>query len=197
MGAKVRLCRGRRSRRDRSRDSRGHSRSSGRGLDNGLDRDLTSHPDFQVVMGNLDLGQIGLGEHIGQLADQGGINGGFGFLHEPRLSCRFSDVGQGGHGKGIAPDSKPDNDALGDGRKIGVMAEFLPRMDIADMDLDHRDRSATHRIMQGDRGMAECTGIEDDATGPSATLLGETGLLKPVHQHALVVGLANSSMSWP
>ena len=96
-----------------------------------------------------------------------------------------SDGGEPVDRKRVAVDAEAADHGLGDRRDVGMLAEVLARMDVGDVDLDHRQlhgqsasRIATEVWRVGGR-------VDDDAGG----LLG-AGLLDPVDQLALVVGLA-------
>ena len=54
------------------------------------------------------------------------------------------------------------DDALSDVGQKRVLAEFLTLMHVGNMEFDKRDRDSRQGITQGDAGVGEPTGIDDD-----------------------------------
>jgi len=171
-------------------------------------------PHALAVTLELDLGEAGLLQQLGEIADEVVIDRGFGLGHIGALvRCRRcglglafgrllglivgaarhgSGLGLGGgergqprDGEAIALDPEAAQRGPGDRRDVGVMAEMVAGEDIADMDLDHRKRSPPRRR----RGSRPTCGYSPRVEHDAGRLLG-CRFVDPVDQIALVVRLA-------
>lgn len=91
--------------------------------------------------------------------------------------------GEGEEGEAVAVEAEAGDDALADGRQQRLVAERLTRVDVADVNLDHRGRDGGHGIGNGDRRVGVTAGVKDDAAVVKAHLL------QAVHDFALDVAL--------
>ena len=96
-------------------------------------------------------------------------------------------------GSDIAVEPKAGNDADAGVRGHGVLADFFAFVDIADVDLDHGKVAASECVAQGEAGMGECTGVDDQAEhfiiGELADLINDEAFvvrLIELHFHAKV-----------
>jgi len=65
--------------------------------------------------------------------------------------------------KAVTVDAETNDDAVGDGRDEGVVAELFARVDVRDVYLDGRDRYSFDGIVDGNGGMGVGAGVENDA----------------------------------
>lgn len=86
-------------------------------------------------------------------------------------------------GELVAVDPATDDHSGRDGRNVGVMPKAFTRVNVGDVDFDDRHVGGLDRVHNGDRGMRIGARVQDDP------LRGGAGLLDPVDQIALVVGL--------
>ena len=76
--------------------------------------------------------------------------------------------GGGLHGEFVTLRAEADDAAHGDVREIRVMAEFLAREGVRQVQFDERQLHAEQRVAQRDAGVGEAAGVEDgeaDAIG--------------------------------
>ena len=137
----------------------------------------------------LDLGEPGFGEQGGEAADQLGSGAGGG----RRLPSSHRGASPASASIRLAIASKrqlvalrpePEDAAIRREADIGMMPEALAPEDVGQMHLDDRHVGGLERVVDGDRGMGQRAGVEDDAVGRLARLL------DPVDELAFVVGLA-------
>src|SRR3954468_19458517 len=74
-------------------------------------------------------------------------------------------------GKLVAVRAEAGQDAGRRKRDVGVMPEGLALVDVRDVALDDRHLAGVQRIQDGDRGMGEGAGVEDDAGGGDAVFM--------------------------
>jgi hypothetical protein len=74
---------------------------------------------------------------------------------------------QSPQGELIALGPKSRNRAIGTERDIGMMPEFLALVHVRDMHLDHRRLEGVQGVQNGDRGVGEGSGIDDDPAAVS------------------------------
>src|SRR5262249_554766 len=104
----------------------------------------------------------------------------------PGLPCvRADHLRQALDGQAVSLDAEPADHGLGAARHIGAMAEALTRVNVADMNLDGRERHAEDGVEQGDRGVRIAAWIDDDAGS-----LGASRLVNRLDDLALMIGLA-------
>ena len=154
------------------------------------DRAAAADADAKAVALDLDFGQAGFVEQLGELADQLLVDGGLVFGHVSWAPCSALALlgrhrGEAVDRERIALDAEAADHGLGGKRNIGMVAPGLARMDVADVALDRRHADALDGVMARDRSVGQAARIEHDA----GRLLG-AGLLDPIDDHALVVGLA-------
>ncbi|MCO5614894.1 hypothetical protein L7F22_069179 [Adiantum nelumboides] len=92
-------------------------------------------------------------------------------------------------GERVAVDAEPDDDPGRDRRDERVVPELLAPVHVRDVHLDRRELGALDRVVQRDGGVGVGGGVEDQADRVAALHRG-TGLVDPVDEDALVVGLA-------
>ena len=67
-------------------------------------------------------------------------------------------------GEAVTVEAEAGNDALADGRQEGLVAEWLARIDVADVDLDDGRGDGSNSIGDGDRGVGVAASVEHDTT---------------------------------
>lgn len=77
-----------------------------------------------------------------------------------RSTCEHFE--QSFQGESISIDAKANDDAVGNGRNEGVVAELFARVDVRDVYLDGRDRHSLDGIVDGNGGVGIGTGVEDN-----------------------------------
>src|SRR5690606_28537503 len=80
-------------------------------------------------------------------------------------SGRGEARGSGTQGKFIAQRPETDDLADGDVREIRVAAECLARVHVRQVHFDERQSDAEDGIAQGDAGVRECAGVQDQEGG--------------------------------
>ena len=90
---------------------------------------------------------------------------------------------EGEEGEAVAVEAEAGDDALADGGQEGLVAEWLARVDVADVNLYHRSGDGSNGIGDGDRRVGVATSVEHDAAVVKAHLL------QSVHDFALNVAL--------
>src|ERR1700686_858255 len=74
-------------------------------------------------------------------------------------------------GQRIALRAESSDDAVGTARKIRMMSESLPLVDIRNVNFQHRTVERVQRVEDGDRRMCERCGIDHNASGGLACLV--------------------------
>ena len=132
-------------------------------------------------------------------ADQQRLREQRGFRHLRRSAAR-----QAVHGQRVAVDAEADDDAGRRRRQVGMVAEGLARVHVADVHLDHRHARALDGVVQRHAGVGVGAGVEDHAqqragavgalrprgSSRSARLRGCSGGSRPPRPRRLAGGLA-------
>ena len=71
---------------------------------------------------------------------------------------------EGKEGEAVTVEAEAGDDALADGRQEGLVAEWLARVDVADMNLDHGSGDGSDSVGDGNRSVGVAAGVEHDAT---------------------------------
>lgn len=78
-----------------------------------------------------------------------------------RSTCEHFE--QSFQGEAVSVDAETYDDAVGDGRDEGVVAELFARVDVRDVYLDGRDRYSFDGIVDGNGGVGVSPSVENDA----------------------------------
>lgn len=90
---------------------------------------------------------------------------------------------EGEEGEAVAVEAEAGDDALADRRQQGLVAKWFTRIDVADVDLDHRGGDSSNSIGDGNRRVGVPPSVEDDAAVVKAHLL------QAVHDFSLDIAL--------
>ena len=90
---------------------------------------------------------------------------------------------EGVEAEAVAVRPEPRDDPERDARDQAPVAEGLAAVDVGEMHLHHRPADGRQRVPQGDAGVGERGGVDQDPMGPVGTLL------DPIDERPLVVGL--------
>src|SRR5215831_5358317 len=92
------------------------------------------------------------------------------------------------YGERVALRAEARDDAIGAARDVGVMAKFLPRVNVRDVYLDHRTIKTVEGIEDRDRSMGKRCRIYHDARR------GFAGFVDPVDEFIFAVALMESQL---
>src|SRR3982751_5661955 len=87
------------------------------------------------------------------------------------LRLRLGEVRDVPDGESIAMRAEARQDSGRGQRDVGVVPEGFALVDVRDVALDHRDFAGVERVQDGDRGVREGAGVDDDAGGGDAVLV--------------------------
>src|SRR5438067_12901331 len=79
-----------------------------------------------------------------------------------RKSFVLIKVSQELHCQQVAFETEPGDDAASPARRHAAGTELLPRVDVRDVDLDHRQAQRLQTVQQCDRVVGQSAGIEND-----------------------------------
>src|SRR5262249_41049330 len=140
-------------------------------MDNGTARHGAA--DFLVAFGIFNFAETCFLEKLRQLANKCGIEIEFrrrhifpfpGFTSSARLLPRFIPLYQSLQCIGVSVDTQAANQTYRGFTDQRAAAEFLPPVNMCDMDLDHRQVAEQEGVQNGDGGMRVTSGIDNDTT---------------------------------